>query len=70
MNEIRVKKLREGATLPTYGTPYAAGADLYACLTEEVVIAPGETVLVPACFGHYTITPLDEGETTVIKTTL
>ena len=47
MSEIRVKKLREGATLPTYGTSYAAGADLYACLTESVAIAPGETVFVP-----------------------
>ena len=47
MSEIRVKKLREGATLPTYGTPYAAGADLYACLEQEITIAPGETVFVP-----------------------
>jgi len=47
MSEICVKKLREGAALPTYGTPYAAGADLYACLTEDVTIAPGETVFVP-----------------------
>ncbi len=47
MSEIRVKKLREGATLPTYGTSYAAGADLYACLQEAVTIAPGATVFVP-----------------------
>ena len=47
MSEIRVKKLREGATLPTYGTPYAAGADLYACLEQEITIAPGESVFVP-----------------------
>ena len=47
MSEIRVKKLREGATLPTYGTAYAAGADLYACLAEEVTIAPGATEFVP-----------------------
>ena len=47
MGEIRVKKLREGATLPTYGTSWAAGADLYACLTEDITIAPGETVFVP-----------------------
>ena len=47
MGEIRVKKLREGAILPTYGTSYAAGADLYACLAEDVAIAPGETVFVP-----------------------
>ena len=47
MSEIRVKKLREGATLPTYGTHYAAGADLYACIEGEISIAPGETVFVP-----------------------
>ena len=47
MSEIRVKILREGATLPTYGTAYAAGADLYACLAEDITIAPGETVFVP-----------------------
>ena len=47
MSDIRVKKLREGATLPTYGTPYAAGADLYACLAEPLTIAPGETAFVP-----------------------
>ena len=46
MNEIRVKKLREDAILPTYGTHYAAGADLYACLAEDVTIAPGETAFV------------------------
>ena len=47
MSEVRVKKLREGATLPTYGTPYAAGADLYACLAEDITIAPGATAFVP-----------------------
>ena len=40
---IRVKLLREGAVLPTYGTCEAAGADLYACLEETVSIAPGQT---------------------------
>lgn len=43
---VHVKKLNEKAILPSYGTEYAAGADLYACLDEEVMIAPGETVFV------------------------
>lgn len=43
MDKIPVKKLRETAIMPTYGTPEAAGADLYACLETEIVIAPGET---------------------------
>ena len=47
MAPIPVKILREGAKLPTYGTAEAAGADLYACLTEAVTIAPGETVFIP-----------------------
>jgi len=34
------------------------------------VVSPGETVLIPACFGLYTVTPLDEGEAVVVKTTL
>lgn len=44
---IRVQLLREGAVLPTYGSAYAAGADLYACLPEPVTIAPGETEKIP-----------------------
>ena len=47
MNPIKVKKLRPGAQLPTYGTAFSAGADLYACLEEPVTIAPGETKKVP-----------------------
>lgn len=47
MNSIRVKKLKPGASLPTYGTGEAAGADLYACLEESLVIAPGESAWIP-----------------------
>lgn len=47
MDAIRVKKLNEHAVLPTYGSEEAAGADLYACLDNEVVIQPGETFFVP-----------------------
>ena len=47
MSAIAVKKLRENALLPTYGSPEAAGADLYACLEAPVTIAPGETVFIP-----------------------
>lgn len=44
---ISVKKLRYGAKLPTFGSKYAAGADLYACLQEEISVEPGQTVFVP-----------------------
>ena len=43
MQSVRVKKLHPNAKLPTYGSAYAAGADLYACLDEPVTIGPGET---------------------------
>ena len=43
---INIKKLNPNATIPTYGSEYAAGADLYACIEDALTIAPGETVLV------------------------
>lgn len=43
---INIKKLNERAVIPTYGSDYSAGADLYACLDEAVVIAPGETKMI------------------------
>ena len=42
--KVNVKKLNEKAKLPTYGSQYAAGADLYSC--EEYEIKAGETVFV------------------------
>lgn len=47
MTPVPVKKLRPEAKLPTYGSAYAAGADLYACLEQSVTIAPHSTVLIP-----------------------
>ena len=44
---VAVKKLRPNAKLPTYGSEFAAGADLYACLDAPVTIQPHETYLVP-----------------------
>ena len=46
MPKIAVKKLDERAVLPTYGSDYAAGADLYAVTDGEVVFAPNETKLI------------------------
>ncbi|MGN0806654.1 MAG: dUTP diphosphatase [Candidatus Coproplasma sp.] len=45
--KVSIKKLNPDATMPTYGSEYAAGADLYACLDGEVTIAPHATVLIP-----------------------
>ena len=47
MEPIKVKRLRENAIMPTYGSAEAAGADLYACLEQDVTIAPGESVFIP-----------------------
>jgi dUTP pyrophosphatase len=41
--KINIKKLDKKATIPTYGSDYAAGADLYACLSNTEIIEPGET---------------------------
>ena len=42
--KIQVKKLKETANLPTRGSAYAAGYDLYACLDEAVTVEAGATV--------------------------
>ena len=42
---VKIKKLNEKAVIPTYGSPYAAGADLYSAM-DEVTVQPGETVLI------------------------
>ncbi len=46
MPKIAVKKLDERAVLPTYGSVFSAGADLYAVLDGELIIQPNETKLV------------------------
>ena len=43
---VPIKKLNPNATIPTYGSEYAAGADLYACISETITFAPGETKLI------------------------
>lgn len=43
---IHFKKLDDKARTPRYGTDYAAGADLYACLEEPLRIGAGTTEFV------------------------
>lgn len=45
--KVAIKKLNDKAIVPSYGSEYAAGADLYACLDGDVTIAPHATVLIP-----------------------
>lgn len=46
MPKVNIKKLNEKAIIPTYGSEFSAGADLYACLNETVEISPHETKLI------------------------
>lgn len=43
---VNIKKLDKKAIIPTYGSYYAAGADLYALLDFETEIKPGETIFI------------------------
>lgn len=44
--KVKIKRLNERAIIPTYGSDYAAGADLYACTEGEVTVDAGQTVLI------------------------
>lgn len=44
--KVNIKRLNENAIVPTYGSEYAAGADLYACIAEDTTILPNETKLI------------------------
>ena len=41
---VNVKKLRDNAIIPTQGSKYAAGYDLYAAMDTPITIKSGETV--------------------------
>ena len=43
---MNIKKLKENAIIPTYGSEYAAGADLYACTDGPITIKPQETAFI------------------------
>lgn len=43
VEKVRFKKLSENAVVPSYGTAYSAGADLYSAMEEDVIIAPEAT---------------------------
>lgn len=43
MIDVKIKLLREGAKIPTYGSELAAGADLYASIPDSIHIPPHET---------------------------
>ena len=43
---IKIKKLRPEARIPTSGSAYAAGYDLYACIDAPITIAPHTTAMI------------------------
>jgi dUTP pyrophosphatase len=45
--DLKLLDPRMAALLPAYATPGSAGLDLRACLDTALVIAPGQTVLIP-----------------------
>jgi dUTP pyrophosphatase len=47
MMNVKIKKLDQNAVIPTYGSEYSAGCDLYACMNDKLTIKKGETFLVP-----------------------
>ena len=48
---LLIKKLREGAVLPSRATEGSAGYDLSACLEAPLTVRAGETVKVPTCIA-------------------
>ncbi len=43
---VEIKKLDERAIVPSYGTEFSAGADIYALCDEKITINPHETCLI------------------------
>ena len=44
---IKIKKLKDNAIIPTRGTVGSAGMDLYACIDKEITIAPNQLKIIP-----------------------
>ncbi len=61
MHKVKLKILdkRLGAEIPvpTYATKGSAGIDLRACLTENLVVKPGETHLIPTGMAMHIADP-------------
>lgn len=51
MIDVKIKRLSESATLPTYGSKKAAAMDLYANCPDGLVIQPHETVKIGTGFA-------------------
>lgn len=49
--KIKIKKMKVNAVIPTYGTALAAGADLYACIDNHIMIAAHKTEIIDTGIG-------------------
>ena len=47
MKQLKIKKVRENAKLPTRGTVGSAGMDLYACIDEPITLNGGDKAIIP-----------------------
>ncbi len=47
MEQLKIKKLKENAKIPTRGTGGSAGLDLCACIDEGITLNCGDTALIP-----------------------
>ncbi len=47
MEQLKIKKVRENAKLPTRATPGSAGLDLYACIDEPITLNKGDKAVIP-----------------------
>ena len=43
---VKIEKINPNAKIPVYASEFAAGADIYSLLPKEVVIEPGESMLI------------------------
>lgn len=47
MKQLKIKKVRENAKIPTRATIGSAGMDLYACIDEPITLNGGDTAVIP-----------------------
>lgn len=47
MKELKIKKIRENAKIPTRATVGSAGMDLYACIQEPITLNGGDKAVIP-----------------------
>ncbi len=47
MKQLKIKKVRENAKIPTRATIGSAGLDLYACIDEPITLKKGDTAVIP-----------------------